>query len=351
VLNLTQQAFRYELAPTAAQEAFLASCVGASRFWFNQGLVLVKARLEERSFGHDVTVPWSYKSLCSEIEKERRAALAPWQGEVVCGCYQAGFEALGKALQNFSAGKRSGRKVGFSRFRRKGACTESVIFQRPRILDSRQVRLDRPLGPLRTKESLRKLTRLLDHDEDARILRSTVRRSGSHWTISFTVLRAAALKAASRPPHRSYAVVGTILNQLAYKTVWAGSTLVAAGRFYPSSKTCSACGTVKAKLSLSERVFACEACGHEQDRDLNAALNLARLAQLSAQAEGLQCHVAAAGAETGNARGGHVSPAPWSRQRPLKREDLVTRSSRRRKTPLSPRDNHGNRRQEPSPAP
>jgi putative transposase len=128
---------------------------------------------------------------------------------------------------------------------------------------------------------------------------------------------------------------GTILNQLTYKTAWAGTALVAAGRFYPSSKTCSECGTVKAKLSLSERVFVCEGCGHEQDRDLNAALNLACMAQLSAQAEGLQCYVAAAGAETLNARGGHVSPAPRSRQRPLKREDLAMRSSQRRKTLVS----------------
>jgi putative transposase len=128
---------------------------------------------------------------------------------------------------------------------------------------------------------------------------------------------------------------GTILDQLAYKASWAGSTLVAAGRFFPSSKTCSDCGIVKAKLSLSERIFACEACGHVQDRDLNAALTLARMAQRHAQAEGLHCYVAAAGAETLNARGGHVSLAPRSERRPLKREDLVARSSQRRKTPVS----------------
>lgn len=47
-----------------------------------------------------------------------------------------------------------------------------------------------------------------------------------------------------------------ILAQLKYKTLWSdGSLLVAADRFYPSSKTCSDCGTVKAKLALSERVF------------------------------------------------------------------------------------------------
>jgi putative transposase len=62
--------------------------------------------------------------------------------------------------------------------------------------------------------------------------------------------------------------------------------LVAADRFYPSSKTCSECGAARAKLGLSERVFTCDACGLALDRDLNAALNLARVAQQHAQAEG-----------------------------------------------------------------
>ena len=66
--------------------------------------------------------------------------------------------------------------------------------------------------------------------------------------------------------------------QLTYKCTWYGARLVTAGRFYPSSKTCSACGTVKAKLSLAEREYGCNTCGLVIDRDLNAALNLAALA-------------------------------------------------------------------------
>jgi putative transposase len=63
-------------------------------------------------------------------------------------------------------------------------------------------------------------------------------------------------------------------------------------------------GTVKAKLSLSERVFNCGACGLSLDRDENAARNLARLALDVAQAEedGMS-YVAATEAETLNARG------------------------------------------------
>ena len=64
---------------------------------------------------------------------------------------------------------------------------------------------------------------------------------------------------------------------LAYKTIWYGSRLVVGPRFHPSSKTCSACGSVKPGLPLAERVFHCEICGLVLDRDLNAALNLARL--------------------------------------------------------------------------
>jgi putative transposase len=115
---------------------------------------------------------------------------------------------------------------------------------------------------------------------------------------------------------------GAIVAQLSYKTSWSeGSVLVAADRFFPSSKTCSECGTAKAKLALSERVFSCEACGLVVDRDLNAAMNLARMAQQHAQAKGnVKCYVARTGRETGNARRGQVSPSTHAGLSPVKRE-------------------------------
>ena len=70
----------------------------------------------------------------------------------------------------------------------------------------------------------------------------------------------------------SFATVATMLT---YKTRWARGTITRADRFFPSSKTCSRCGTVKTKLLLSERTFRCEECNLEIDRDLNAAINLA----------------------------------------------------------------------------
>jgi IS605 OrfB family transposase len=63
--------------------------------------------------------------------------------------------------------------------------------------------------------------------------------------------------------------------QVAYKTAWRGGTVIVADRWFASSKTCSGCGAVKAKLPLSERAYVCTACGMVADRDQNAALNLA----------------------------------------------------------------------------
>ena len=68
---------------------------------------------------------------------------------------------------------------------------------------------------------------------------------------------------------------------LTYKAERAGIKLIVADRFYPSSKTCSHCGTIKSDLKLSDRVFTCNQCGLEIDRDLNASLNLCRYSTVS----------------------------------------------------------------------
>ena len=61
-----------------------------------------------------------------------------------------------------------------------------------------------------------------------------------------------------------------------YKSERQGTEFVKADKWYPSSKTCSECGHVKTKLSLSEREYRCECCSAVIDRDKNAAVNLSR---------------------------------------------------------------------------
>lgn len=64
--------------------------------------------------------------------------------------------------------------------------------------------------------------------------------------------------------------------QLEYKAKKFGSEIILAGRFYPSSKTCSSCGHIQ-DMPLKVRVFDCGQCGISVDRDLNAAINLSKL--------------------------------------------------------------------------
>jgi putative transposase len=66
-----------------------------------------------------------------------------------------------------------------------------------------------------------------------------------------------------------------LARQLAYKTARHGGQCIVADRWFASSKTCSACGVVRPKLTLAERTYRCGACGLICDRDLNAAANLA----------------------------------------------------------------------------
>ena len=98
---------------------------------------------------------------------------------------------------------------------------------------------------------------------------------------------------------------GQARRMLGYKTTQNGGQLVVADRWYPSSKTCSACGWRKPSLTLAKRTFTCEACGQVLERDENAARNLRDLA--------------ASGAERLNACGGTVRPG-YTRRVPLKQE-------------------------------
>jgi putative transposase len=67
---------------------------------------------------------------------------------------------------------------------------------------------------------------------------------------------------------------GEFRRQLAYKCERYGRRLVVIDRWYPSSKTCSACGYLLAELSLSTRQWTCQSCGARHDRDINAAKNI-----------------------------------------------------------------------------
>lgn len=67
---------------------------------------------------------------------------------------------------------------------------------------------------------------------------------------------------------------GEFRRQLEYKAKMRGNFVKIHDRFFPSSKTCSSCKKIKESLTLKDRIFFCDRCGLEIDRDLNSAINL-----------------------------------------------------------------------------
>ncbi|MEU4531014.1 IS607 family element RNA-guided endonuclease TnpB [Micromonospora ureilytica] len=149
---------------------------------------------------------------------------------------------------------------------------------------SRRVRPDRRLGQRPSKRWRRARARLARAHARVANLRGdglhqlTAQLSRKYGTVVVEDLNVVGMLRNRRlARHIADAGLAQLRRQLGYKTAWNGGHLVMADRWYPSSKTCSGCGIVKAKLALSERTYTCSACGLVLDRDLNAARNLAAL--------------------------------------------------------------------------
>jgi len=102
---------------------------------------------------------------------------------------------------------------------------------------------------------------------------------------------------------------GEFRRQLEYKCERYGRRLIVIDRWYPSSKTCSACGHLLAELNLSTRHWTCPSCGARHDRDINAAQNI------------LAAGLAVARGSPGDACGAGVRHSGSSRMRPAAKQE------------------------------
>ena len=181
--------------------------------------------------------------------------------------------------------------------------SDGTIIPNPRALGTRlkalrkaQQALSRKvMGSVRREKAKERVARLYARVADARadaIHKATTMIARNYSVVCIEDLHVAGmLKNLSLARSLSDAALGEFRRQLEYKTARLGAVLRVVGRWFPSSKTCSNCGVVKAKLSLAERTFNCGACGASLDRDLNAAINI---------------QVAGSAPETLNARGEDV---------------------------------------------
>ncbi len=103
---------------------------------------------------------------------------------------------------------------------------------------------------------------------------------------------------------------GTFRAMLEYKAARYGRRVIVIDRWYPSSKTCSACGYRLTELSLGTRTWQCPSCGTRHDRDINAAKNI------------LAAGLAVAGGNPGHACGADVRHSGSSRVQSAVKQEL-----------------------------
>jgi IS605 OrfB family transposase len=120
--------------------------------------------------------------------------------------------------------------------------------------------------------------RVADQRKDG-LHKLTTRLTAEYGTVVVEDLNVAGMMKSRRlARHVADASFGEFRRQAEYKAARRGGRVIVADRWFASSKTCSGCGAVKAKLLLSERAYACTSCGIVLDRDVNAAVNLAEYA-------------------------------------------------------------------------
>lgn len=353
---IVRQAFRFELDPDKVQRTDLAKHAGTARYAFNWGLAERKRMLdageggttaiaqhkEWNKFKREGAPWWSEVSKCAPQESLRdlhKAMKNFTDSKKKKGGRKVGFPRYKRKGKNDSFRLTGSIGVGeqfvqlprLGKIRTKevtaklvasGARITSATIKREadRWFVSLAVEVERPdpipvTGPVVgidrgitsfavcsdgcVIESPRALSRGLRKLRNQR--RDALNKATTHLAKTKQVIVVEDLAVSSMIRNRrlsraiSDAGWGEFTRQLAYKTQWYGSKLVVADRFFPSTKTCSACGEVEDEVPLSQRKFVCGSCGLGIDRDLNAAINLEKYVAVSSTGTLIACGGASSG--------------------------------------------------------
>jgi putative transposase len=148
-------------------------------------------------------------------------------------------------------------------------------------IKNQQRKLSRKAKKSRNREKQRiKLARIHDQVRCQRLDHAhqlSARITKSHYLVSAETLKIDEMKRKSSSVAKAVADAGwaQFLSACAYKCHMQGHHFMKINQWLPSSKTCSGCGHKKHQMDLSQREFHCDACGHTQHRDVNAAINIA----------------------------------------------------------------------------
>ena len=280
-----QLRYNYRLYPTPGQRAALARAFGCARVVFNDGL---QARLEARA----ARLPYiTDAELSARLTAAKATPERAWLGEVSAVVLQQALADLSAAYRNFFAsvkGTRKGPKVGPPRFRSRKDHRQAIRFTRNArfsVTLGGKLRLPK-IGDIPVRWS----RRLPSAPSSVAVIMD----SAGRYFASFVVETDPDVLPDAEP------MIGIDLG-LAHFVV------LSDGRFEPTSRVCSACGAKDDPKLLYIRTWQCQSCGAWLDRDVNAAVNVARAAGLAVSACGAQVGPEVIPAQRGEA-GTHLKP-------------------------------------------
>ncbi len=171
---LIKKAYRYELDPNNIQRLSLAQHAGVARFAYNWGLDKRIARYKNNQDNDRFTDAMKQHKLLNSLKKTE----FPWMYETSKCAPQEALRDLHTAFKNFYRGLKSGKKIGFPRFKRRGI-KDSFRLTGTIRFHERVIQLPR-IGKVRIKEKK-------ESYYNGRILSVTVRRQANRWFVSVTV--------------------------------------------------------------------------------------------------------------------------------------------------------------------
>jgi putative transposase len=270
--------FRISQRVVVANGAVSVPKIGSVRIHQSQS---IDGDTKSATFKQDASGNWDV-SLVSEFSMPD-TPLIPVDATAVAG--------VDLGLKDFAVVS-DGRRVSAPKFFRS---REHKLRRAQRTLSRRQARSNRRAKAKRAVARIHARTANLRKDFVHKFTTELVRK---HEGICIEDLNTKGLAKTKLAKSILDAAFGEVRRQLEYKTVWNRRHLAVIDRWYPSSKTCHACGAVNTDLMLADRQWMC-VCGVCHDRDFNAALNI--------RSEGLKLIPLAAGyAESINARGPDV---------------------------------------------
>jgi IS605 OrfB family transposase len=333
--------FRFLLDPSVEQERVLSRHVGAARFAFNQALRLHEDAYAAAGCKHtpgigtgssgeqpvddgdpDVRVPWSGFDLINAFNAWKRSEAAGrrflvdtagrtrvqvtglvWRDQVLAQVFEEAAVDLArglKAAMDSLTGARKGPKARLPRFKKSATGGSFRIRNKTnkgrssiRVGDGERVRLRlrrlskavtrKKKGSKNRKKAVVRLSRQHARIRDRRrhmLHQVSNQLVKNHARLVLEDLNITGMRSNRKLSRAiSDAAWGELARQVTYKQAWRGGQVLLADRWFPSSKTCSTCGTLRKDLTVKDRVFECRSCGHVVDRDLNAAVNLAAWAE------------------------------------------------------------------------